>query len=525
MPSDAGRKASYPELIGGRYFNVQLAWNKQIGNNLHAPGKARPKDPKDYRIVGQPIKRSDVAPRVFCQEPFVTDVRVPGMVHARMIRPPVAGATIVRVDDAPIKDVPGARVVRENNFLAVLADSEWDAIKAYRTLNVEWSNAAPPFPREAELYDHIRSAPVRRREDVKPAGNVEEAFRAAARVVEAEYEWPFQSHASMGPAFAVVEIKDGHVTCWSGSQKPHYVRDGIAATLGLATDKVDCIWVVGPGSYRRNDADDCAMDAAVLARAVERPVRVQYTREQGTGWDPKGPASIHRARAAIDTAGKVIAYEFMTRGFSRIDVQTNGSRPEDTLAGHFRGVPLKVNDNFGVPAESYEFANKRTGWETIAPLLDRASPLRSAHLRDPVRSADPLRQRIVHGRGGGGARDRPRGAAIAARQEPARHRRAQGCGREGGLAVAALAAARAKRQTPPADAASPTRSAAARPARSWPRSRSIAARAGSGRATSRWRTTAARSSIRTASGTPSRATSSRASAVRCGRRSNSTTRT
>ncbi len=142
--------------------------------------------------------------------------------------------------------------------------------------------------------------------------------------------------------------------------------------------------MVGPGCYGRNDADDCAMDAAVLAKAIGRPVRLQYTREQGTGWDPKGPASIHRARAAIDGSGKVIAYEFVSKGFSRIDVQTNGSKPEDTLAGHFRGVPLKINDNFGVPAESYEFLNKRTAWETIPPLLDRASPLRSAHLCDPV---------------------------------------------------------------------------------------------------------------------------------------------
>jgi nicotinate dehydrogenase subunit B len=381
---DAAKKASYAELIGGRYFNVQLEWNKQVGNLLYAPGKAKPKDPKDYKIVGQPIKRADIAPKVFCQEPFVTDMKVPGMVHARMIRPPVAGATPVKIDESSIKDIPGARVVRENNFLAVVADQEWDAIKAFQTLKIEWSDAKPPFPSQAELYDHIRKAPVRKREDVKPVGNVEEAFKTAARVIEAEYEWPFQSHACMGPACAVVEIKDGHVTCWSGSQKPHFVRDGIAATLDMPVDKVDCIWVVGPGSYGRNDADDCAMDTAVLAKAVGRPVRLQYMREQGTGWDPKGPASIHRARAAIDASGKIVAYEFLSKGFSRFDVLTNGSKPPDTLAGHFRGVPLKVNDAFGVPAESYQFDNKRTAWETIAPLLERASPLRSAHLRDPV---------------------------------------------------------------------------------------------------------------------------------------------
>ena len=144
------------------------------------------------------------------------------------------------------------------------------------------------------------------------------------------------------------------------------------------------IWVVGPGSYGRSDADDAAMDAAVLAQAVGKPVRVQYTREQATGWDPKGPASIHRARAAIDASGNVIAYEFTSKGFSRIDVNTNGGAPWDTLAGQLRDVALKSGDGFGVPAESYEFANKRLAWETIAPLLDRGSPLRSAHLRDPV---------------------------------------------------------------------------------------------------------------------------------------------
>ena len=378
------KKVSYAELIGGRYFNVQLEWNKQIGNALYAPGKAKPKDPKDYRIVGQPIKRADIAPKVFCQEPFVTDVKIPGMVHARMIRPPVAGATPVSIDEGSIKNIPGARVVREGNFLAVIADKEWDAVKAYNALKVQWSDVQPPFPSQDALYDHIRKAPVRKAVDEKPVGNAAEAFKTAARVIEAEYEWPFQSHACMGPACAVVEIKDGRVTCYTGSQKPHFVRDGVARTLEVPPANVDGIWVVGPGSYGRNDADDCAMDAAVLAKLTGKPVRLQYTREQGTGWDPKGPASIHKARAALDASNKVVAYEFLSKGFSRIDVGVSGSRPEDTLAGHFRGAALKVNDNFGVPAESYIFDNKRTAWETIAQFLERGSPLRGAHLRDPV---------------------------------------------------------------------------------------------------------------------------------------------
>src|SRR5262249_42712699 len=233
-----------------------------------------------------------------------------------------------------------------------------------------WSEVKPPFPTQDALYDHIRNAPVRKREvEGKTIGDVDAAFKTAAKVIEAEYEWPFQSHASMGPACAVVEIdKDGNVTCWSGTQKSHFVQQGVANTLGIPASKVRTIWTMGPGSYGRNDADDAAADAAVLAKATGRPVRVQGTRAQGTGWGPKGPPSIHKARAAIDASGRMIAYEFSSKGFSRVDVNTNGSQPFDTLAGQTRDVPLKSGDGFGVPGESYEFANKRTSWEVIPPL-------------------------------------------------------------------------------------------------------------------------------------------------------------
>jgi CO/xanthine dehydrogenase Mo-binding subunit len=381
---DKSKRISYAEMLGGKYFNVQLDWNKKLGNDLYAPGKAQPKKPSEYKIVGQPIKREDVAPRVFCQEDYCTDVKLPGMVHGRMIRPVVAGSVPVKVDEASIKDIPGAKVVWDKGFLGVVADKEWDAIQAADKLKVEWSQAQPPFPEQASLYDHIRKAQPRKRQVEKENGNVDEAFKAAAKVIEAEYEWPFQSHASMGPACALVEIKDGNVTCWSGSQKTHFVQEGLALTLGVPLDKVHVIWAMGPGSYGRNDADDCAGDAAVLAKAVGKPVRLQYMRDQGTGWDPKGPASIHKARAALDAQGKVIAYEFNSKGFSRVDVNTNGGKPHDTLTGQTLGVALKSGDGFGVPAESYAFDNKQLSWETIPPLLDRSSPLRSAHLRDPV---------------------------------------------------------------------------------------------------------------------------------------------
>ncbi len=385
--SDGSSKTSYGELIGGRYFNVALDWNKEIGNALYAPGKAKPKDPKAYKIVGQPLKRGDVAPKVYCQQDFVNDVKVPGMVHGRVIRPPVAGATPMRVDESSVKDIPGVKVVHEKDFLGIVADNEWNAIKAAQALKVEWTQAQPPFlDNAAAIYDHIRKAPVRKRQVEKENGNVDEAFKTAARVIEAEYEWPYQSHSSMGPACARRRrSRTTRSRCGPARPSRTIRRDGVAALLEIPPEKVHGRWFPGSGSYGRNDAGDAAMDAAVLAQARSAGRSACNTcATQGTGWDPKGPASIHRARAAIDASGKVIAYEYGSKGFSRIDVDTNESKPWNVLAGQLLGVPLKSGDGFGVPAESYAFDNKRLYWETIAPLLDRASPLRTSHLRDPV---------------------------------------------------------------------------------------------------------------------------------------------
>jgi CO/xanthine dehydrogenase Mo-binding subunit len=370
--------------VDGRYFNAPLQWNGKWGNDLVATGKAKPKSPERYRIVGQPIHRTDIAPKVFAQQDFITDIKVPGMVHARMIRPPLAGAMPSAVDESSLRGIPGARVVWRKGFLGVVADKEWDAVRAAQRLQVTWSQPTPPFPNQEELYDHIRKATVLKRQVEVDKGAIDPAFAGAARVVEAEYEWPFQSHASMGPACAIADVRDDGVTVWTGSQKPHYTREGVAGILGLPREKVHAIWVLGPGSFGRNDAGDAAIDAAVLSQAVGRPVRLQGMRADAHAWDTKGPASIHRARAALDAQGRVVAYHFESKAFSRLDTENNESDPRHSLAGHLMGWPLDPIQAFGVPEESYDFANKRLAWETIPALLDRASPLRSSHLRDPV---------------------------------------------------------------------------------------------------------------------------------------------
>ncbi|HUQ76050.1 MAG TPA: molybdopterin cofactor-binding domain-containing protein [Burkholderiales bacterium] len=378
-------KTSYAELVGGRYFHHKVEWNKQVGNPMDISVPAKPKAPADYKVVGKPVPRRDVAWKVFGTGDFVTDVRRPGMLHARVIRPPRAASKIRSVDESSIKGIGGVRVIREKDFVAVVAPKEWDAVRAAQTLKVDWQTLDAPFPPMAELYQHIRGAKVVKRQDELKKGDVAAAFNApGVKVVEAQYEWPFQSHASMGPACAVAEVKDGTCTVWTGSQKPHFVRDGVARLLGLPDEKVRAIWVTGPGSYGRNDAGDAAMDAAYLSKVTGKPVRVQGMRVDGTAWDPKGPACVHRARAALDASGKVVAYEFISKGFSRQHIATNESQPADSLIGQAMGVAPKPNQIFGIPAESYGFDNKLLGWETIAQFVDHCSPLRTSHLRDPV---------------------------------------------------------------------------------------------------------------------------------------------
>lgn len=382
--SDANKKVTYGELIGGRFFETQLEWNQKIGNALFVKGKGVRKPVSDYKVIGTSPLRRDVPPKVLGTGDYVVDIKVPGMVHGRVIHPPVAGSVPVSIDEASVKDIAGVQIVHEKGFLAVVAPREYDAVKAMRQLKVTWSDVKPPFPGNAKLYDHIRNAPALANGAAKDVGNIDATFAGAARIVEATYEWPFQSHASMGPACAVVEIKDGGATVWTGSQKPHFTGDGVAAMLGLPKDKVRGIWVPGPGSYGRNDAGDAAADAALIAKMIGKPVRVIGMRADATGWDPKGPASVHKARAALDKDGKVIGWDFSSKGFSRLDVNSNESAVYDTLAGQAIGVPLKPTNAFATPEESYNFSAKRKTWETIAPLLDRASPLRGAHLRDPL---------------------------------------------------------------------------------------------------------------------------------------------
>ena len=381
--ADPGKKISYAELIGGRYFDTKVNWNGKLSAALAVDVKVPLKTPDQFKVIGQSFRRRDLPGKVFGTLDMVNDVRLPGMLHGRMIRPNVAGAVPVKVDEGSIANIPGAKVVWIKDLLAVVAEKEWNAVKAARALKVTWSDSTPNFPGNDKLHAHIRSAPVVKRFIQRENGSVEEGFKQAVRVIEGEYEYPTQSHGSTGPACAVADVRDGEATIWTSSQKPYDSAHCVAELVGLPREKVHSIWMFGTGSYGRNDQGDATADAAVLSKHLGRPVRVQYMRHEGLGWDPKGTASVSRNRAGLDAAGKVIAYESIGKAFSRLDTSTRESRAADVLAGHLLGLPLKPEQGFFSPVASYTFDHGRLGWETIPPLMDRASPLRTTHIRDP----------------------------------------------------------------------------------------------------------------------------------------------
>ena len=383
VAGEPSRKTTYADVVASDTFRADIKWNGVWGNGHDVETDAPRKDPKDYKFIGQSIRRRDLPKKVFAQQDFPGDVRLPGMLHARMIRPPVAGATPVLVDEASIHDIPGAQVVRVKDLLAVVAPKEWNAIRAARALKVSWTDFKPNFPTHEEVHGHIRAAPVVARKIERENGSFEDGVKQAAKVISAEYEYPTHSHASMGPGCAVADVREDGVTIYTSTQKPHFAADGIANLLGVPRDKVRAIWMFGTGSYGRNDQGDATADAAVLSKALGRPVRVQWSREEGLAWDPKGTAAVNFCKAGIDGDGNVIAYELISRGFSRENVATSENSAAATLAGQLLGAPLAARDTFNIPFASYTFPHNRVGWETIAPLLERASPLRSTHLRDP----------------------------------------------------------------------------------------------------------------------------------------------
>ena len=373
VTGDEARRVSYGELLAGGRFELAL------------DAKASLKPTSAYRWVGQPVPRSDIPPKVSAQYEYLVDFKLPGMVHARMLRPPTVGAQFVAVEALP-KVAGFIRLVQQGNFVAVVCEREEQAVLAAQRVKLKWSAPTLAFPRDHDaLYDLLRTAPSKGPAKVdRSNGDVDAALTAAARRIESNYEYPFQSHACMGPACALAQITPEQVTVWMGGQKPYPLRPAVAEMLGRPKEQVRIIWLPGPGSYGMNDADDAAVDAVIIAREVGRPVRLQYSREEATAWDAKGPPGVFRLRGGLDAAGKVTAFDYFSRGYSGRTRPSGTSRFGDSLASQLiGGHETRGQDLFQVSAESYRFEHKRVAGELVEWKQSLATGLRTAHLRDP----------------------------------------------------------------------------------------------------------------------------------------------
>jgi CO/xanthine dehydrogenase Mo-binding subunit len=366
------RKVSYGELAA------------EVDLKREATAKVAPKPPASHRIVGRSIPRLDIPAKVTGGAAFVQDMRLPNMAHGRVVRPPRPGSTLESVDEAAAKALPGVvAVVRDGSFLGVIAAREEQAVKAREALikSAKWK-LGPELPDPAKLYDHLKRLPSR---DLT-IGVKQAPVMAGARVLEATYTKPYMAHASIGPSCAVAQLSDGRLTVWTHSQGVFPLRAELVKALKLPAAQIRCVHVEGSGCYGHNGADDVALDAALLARAVPgRPVRLQWMRDEEFAWEPYGPAMVMQAKAALDADGKIAdwQYELWSSSHSTRPMSTSGT---NVLAAWYLGEPQKIGEFTSPPqpagggdrnsVPTYDFPNQK-----IVHHFLQEAPLRGSALR------------------------------------------------------------------------------------------------------------------------------------------------
>ena len=398
-----GRRSGYGDLASSLDLHVEAR-----------PG-ASLKDPSAFRVMDRPVPRVDIPAKVSGGAAYVHDLRLPGMLHARVVRPPGYGATLAALDASPAERRPGVvKVIRDANFVAVVAEREWTAIQALRDLEraARWNEVAR-LPDQNALPAFLASLPSKDDVILERAG----AAGSVARTIEAAYSRPYLAHASIGPSCAVARLHEGMLTVWSHTQGVYPDRKAIAEMLAMPRQKVRVIHAEGSGCYGHNGADDAAADAALIAmRMPGRPVRVQWMREQEHAWEPFGPAMLVRARASLDSAGRIVDWDY--------DVwsNTHSTRPGNAgsllagreMAGGFQPPPPRPipqpeggGDRNAIPI--YAIARARVTSRFLEAMPVRVSALRSlgAHMNvfaiesfmDELAAAahaDPVDFRLAH---------------------------------------------------------------------------------------------------------------------------------
>jgi CO/xanthine dehydrogenase Mo-binding subunit len=366
------RNVAYGDLIGGQQFNLELD---------HA---AKRRHPSEWTVLGTPVPRVDMRDMVTGRFEFVHNVRVPGMLHGRVVRPPDVGATVGGVDESSVRDIPGlVKVVVKGNFVGVVAQKPWQAVQAAERLKVNWTRGNPLSP-YADLYSELRKQPARDTLLVD-SGDVDAKLKAAATVLRATYNHPYQMHASMGSSCAVADVQGDKATIWSATQSAFPTRNTSAMLLGLKQENIRVIYVRGAGCYGINGADTVSYDAALLSQAVGKPVRVQLSRKDEMAWENYGNAFTIDQRVALDASGNIAVWDYEAWSAAR------GGRP-----GY--NTPGNVVTGFLAGASPAPFAPRTPAPPPDTPLnnnLNTAPSYIAGRVRDSANGAGVIRSERV----------------------------------------------------------------------------------------------------------------------------------
>jgi len=379
--NDPSRRVTYGELIGGKRFNVALT-----GKDIDATaGIAKVKTVQELRMVGQSPRRFDIPPKVDGSLQWAVGVKLPGMLHARNVKPPVAGAKLLGIDESSVRGIPGfVRVVRKGNYVAVVCEREEQAIRAARQLKVNWQKPpVAPFPTSEDLFDYMRGATPTSTIAPVTSGDIDRALAGAAKVLEAVYDVPFQGHTAIGPAHATADPSNDQMTIYSNDMKSYGLRNGVAQFLQMPRDRVRVIWMDGPQAFGRTAADDAGFEAAFLAKELGRPVRVQWMRQEETAWDTKGPAYTISMRGGLDADGNLVALSYEARACDHNHLGYN--EPDTVLIAQLTGMrrPTPARGGVSTPSDMYVIPNRRMAGHVVGLPVVWETPLRTGNLRDP----------------------------------------------------------------------------------------------------------------------------------------------
>jgi CO/xanthine dehydrogenase Mo-binding subunit len=392
---DARRSVTYAALVGGKSFDrtfEQFTYQGGIEQPRQNADHAAPKPRDRYRLVGTRVARPDIAEKVRGSYEYAHHVRLAGMLHGRVVWPRGQGAhgisnpTVVGVDESSIADIAGVQVVRRNDFVGVVAEREWDAVRAASQLKVTWQRFARALPGHDGLFDAFRSAKTNDLIDTD-TGDVDDARERAAHRVAATYRGPYQSHAAFAPNCAVADVtSDGAVVICS-SQSIYLTRFGLAPLLGLPLDKIRVQYAAGSNTYGNSCYGEAANAAAILSQEVGKPVRLVLSRADELGWDNYGPALLSDVRAAADAQGKLVALDY--------EAWTHATAWQETASQLALGTPPPTG-GYGAPAagpgraglfsvhlsqtDMYDVANRRI----VNHVVTGAGYLRTGALRAPM---------------------------------------------------------------------------------------------------------------------------------------------